>query len=1196
MKLKTIFTCLTAVLLSASGAFAGTTLAKWTFEASQPGVVDGPASPGAGVYITNILAEAGAQANNATATASGKHASASTAYSTPVGNGSSHSFSANNWAVGDFYQFAVSTVGAQSIVVTYDHIGSATGPGRFNFAYSTDGINFTNFGSTYNVITNTGSTTWGSSTPITQSSYTNDLSSISVLTNNPVVYFRLVDASTTAVNGGTTASGGTSRIDNFAVSGSTGTPPTISGVSPSSLTTNAGNNVSFTVSLSGGDSPLTYFWYKGTVSPANLIASATTATLTLTNVLLADAANYQVVVSNAVATATSSVVTLSVTDPGINTQPASQAALLNGAVQFNVSAAGTGTLGYQWYYSDSGGNLTTVGTGTPGYSSSFISGAQTKTLTITNLQTTDPTNFVVVVTGSNGSVTSSVASLTAVGSSGQLAFWNFNGALNPTNPLPYQGIGTALASDCNGFAQTTGTGLDSNDYPPLGGANFSWGTSNYPAASVSNKQAGVQFNLSTVNAKDITLSFDVRGTTTASKYFRLQFTTNGTGWIDYPSSDLIPASDASTYESRSYSLVGFPNVANNPNFGVRIVTEFESTALYGATNDADYVGVTNAYASGGTLSYDLVTFNANAITGGTYAPPTIAPIANITIPDNASSNITLTVSGDTVSITPHSLKQSVLSDPSVSGSTLTLTPSGVDGVAPVLVTVVNASGDSAATWFNVTTVPANLPPTITGLANTNTLVNTTLTIPFKLGDDHTDMSTATPTALSGNSTVVSNDTAHLSFGGSGTNRTLIITPVANQSGAVPISVSVSDGTLTTTQTLILEVRQSTNIVLIDNFNYDGSGALTAQSAGFWQLHSGTANQLQAGSGLITVDGVHNSEDDNAPLIGAPYPTNTSGALYARFVINYSTLPNATGAYFAHFKDATNDYVCRVWASSNSPTTYQIGIGNSSQSSATTAPLAQSLSPNVSYTVVTRLVLSNGVSTVWVNPASESSPGATDSTTVTNPVSVSAYAFREDAAEQGILTVSNLAIGTSFNSVIFPPQANPDAYSVAKNSSNNLFSPLTNDVSGGTLALVSASATSGTAAISGTNVLYTPNNGFTGTDTIAYTITDNLGGTNSSTITVTVTNVAPSTIVPTIPPAITSFSLTGGNLVITGTNAQATGVYYLLSSTNVALPLSQWAPVSTNVVSTSNGFTFTGTNVVIPGSAGQFYILSSTNFR
>jgi fibronectin-binding autotransporter adhesin len=76
--------------------------------------------------------------------------------------------------------------------------------------------------------------------------------------------------------------------------------------------------------------------------------------------------------------------------------------------------------------------------------------------------------------------------------------------------------------------------------------------------------------------------------------------------------------------------------------------------------------------------------------------------------------------------------------------------------------------------------------------------------------------------------------------------------------------------------------------------------------------------------------------------------------------------------------------------------------------------------------------------------------------------------------------------------------------------------------------------------------------------------------------------------------ITSFSLNGADVVITGTNGQAGDAYYLLESTNVALPLSQWVPVATNVLGASGNYIFNGTNVATPGGQYQFYILGNTN--
>jgi hypothetical protein len=69
-------------------------------------------------------------------------------------------------------------------------------------------------------------------------------------------------------------------------------------------------------------------------------------------------------------------------------------------------------------------------------------------------------------------------------------------------------------------------------------------------------------------------------------------------------------------------------------------------------------------------------------------------------------------------------------------------------------------------------------------------------------------------------------------------------------------------------------------------------------------------------------------------------------------------------------------------------------------------------------------------------------------------------------------------------------------------------------------------------------------------------------------------------------------------MISATNGQSGGTYYLLGSTNLTTPLSQWLPLATNVIltngSVASGFTFTGTNVVHVVNPQQFYILSNTN--
>jgi hypothetical protein len=61
-----------------------------------------------------------------------------------------------------------------------------------------------------------------------------------------------------------------------------------------------------------------------------------------------------------------------------------------------------------------------------------------------------------------------------------------------------------------------------------------------------------------------------------------------------------------------------------------------------------------------------------------------------------------------------------------------------------------------------------------------------------------------------------------------------------------------------------------------------------------------------------------------------------------------------------------------------------------------------------------------------------------------------------------------------------------------------------------------------------------------------------------------------------PPAITSIQASGGNVIISGTDGTNNGPYYVLSSTNVALPLTNWTRLQTNSFDANGNFSFTNT--------------------
>jgi hypothetical protein len=74
------------------------------------------------------------------------------------------------------------------------------------------------------------------------------------------------------------------------------------------------------------------------------------------------------------------------------------------------------------------------------------------------------------------------------------------------------------------------------------------------------------------------------------------------------------------------------------------------------------------------------------------------------------------------------------------------------------------------------------------------------------------------------------------------------------------------------------------------------------------------------------------------------------------------------------------------------------------------------------------------------------------------------------------------------------------------------------------------------------------------------------------------------------PVITSTVLQGGNVVLSGGGGVSNATYYVLSSTNLALPPEQWTPIATDVFDSSGNFIFT--NTPDPGLPQLFYLLQT----
>ena len=189
------FLCTIAIVISAAAARAGT-IAQWTFESSIP-TTSGPISPEVG-----------------SGTGTSVHAIPNS-FSNPSGNGSAESWNSDSWAIGDYYQFQVSTAGLSNIGFAWDQTRSSAGPGQpspstnnFRLQFSTDGSSFTDV-----VDYLVQALTWNNTTPVTASQFSQSLSTYPQLDNQSTVYFRL-----TAIQAAQN-SGGQSRVDNIIVTG-----------------------------------------------------------------------------------------------------------------------------------------------------------------------------------------------------------------------------------------------------------------------------------------------------------------------------------------------------------------------------------------------------------------------------------------------------------------------------------------------------------------------------------------------------------------------------------------------------------------------------------------------------------------------------------------------------------------------------------------------------------------------------------------------------------------------------------------------------------------------------------------------------------------------------------------------------------------------------------------------------------------
>ena len=272
------------------------------------------------------------------------------------------------------------------------------------------------------------------------------------------------------------------------------------------------------------------------------------------------------------------------------------------------------------------------------------------------------------------------------------------------------------------------------------------------------------------------------------------------------------SSDPDAGGSHIYTLVDGTGGAGNSNFAIvdgqlrtAVNLDFETQSTYS-------IRVRSTDQNGLSIEKPLTITVTNA-----NDAPTITSIENQVIPEDSASDVLSFTIGDvesavgnlTVTVNSSRLDLIPLANITLSGTGanrgIKVTPlANRNGSCEISVSVSDGAKTTVMT-FVVTVTPVNDAPTITGFAARTTLEDTpTGAIEFGISDNDVASNQLTVTATSSNLDLV--PIANIVFSGTGSNRSLVITPGANQSGVATINVTVSDGELTATKSFQLTVQ------------------------------------------------------------------------------------------------------------------------------------------------------------------------------------------------------------------------------------------------------------------------------------------------------------------------------------------------------------------------------------------------------
>ncbi len=191
---------------------------------------------------------------------------------------------------------------------------------------------------------------------------------------------------------------------------------------------------------------------------------------------------------------------------------------------------------------------------------------------------------------------------------------------------------------------------------------------------------------------------------------------------------------------------------------------------------------------------------------------TATPTLNFTVSDleTLAGNLTLTAGSDNPGLVP---TNAVVFGGSGSNRTVKVTPAANGEGLAIINVMVGDGTNQVITQFFLIVNPVNDAPTLTGVPNQTVNEDApTALLNFVVADVETPAGALVLSCGSSNPALV--PTNSIVFGGSGSNRTVIITPGLNQHGTAVITLTVSDGTNSTSTNFVLTVNPVNDVPIL----------------------------------------------------------------------------------------------------------------------------------------------------------------------------------------------------------------------------------------------------------------------------------------------------------------------------------------------------------------------------------------------